>query len=54
MLGGAYVEAKTAALESRLRTLHPYDVPEFLIIRVAGGSPEYLSWLSASTIPDQC
>jgi len=38
-------EARTAALESRLRSLHPYDVPEFLIIRIAGGSPEYLSWL---------
>ncbi|MEP6782986.1 MAG: divalent-cation tolerance protein CutA [Acidobacteriota bacterium] len=42
-------EARTAALEIRLRSLHPYDVPEFLIIRIAGGSPEYLAWLSSST-----
>lgn len=42
-------EDRTAALESRLRSLHPYDIPEFLIVRIAGGSPEYLSWLSDST-----
>jgi periplasmic divalent cation tolerance protein len=39
-------EAQVSALESRLRSLHPYDTPEFLIIKVAGGSPEYLAWLA--------
>jgi periplasmic divalent cation tolerance protein len=33
------------ALRARFRDLHPYEVPEFLVISVADGSPEYLSWL---------
>jgi periplasmic divalent cation tolerance protein len=41
-------EAQLAALETRLRSLHPYEVPEFLVIRIAGGSPEYLAWLAES------
>ncbi|WP_026376182.1 divalent-cation tolerance protein CutA [Aestuariibacter salexigens] len=28
--------------------LHPYDVPEWMIIIVAGGSEDYLSWLDNS------
>jgi periplasmic divalent cation tolerance protein len=41
-------DAQVAALESRLRSLHPYEIPEFLVIRIAGGSPEYLAWLAES------
>lgn len=37
------------ALQTRLHQLHPYDVPEFLVIAVDGGSPAYLQWLVAST-----
>ena len=36
------------ALEERLRQLHPYDVPEFLVLPVAGGSAAYLGWLRES------
>ena len=36
-------------LEARLKVLHPYDVPEFVLIEIAGGSSDYLSWLSDST-----
>ena len=32
-------------LQERVHELHPYDVPEFLVIDVAGGSDGYLSWL---------
>jgi periplasmic divalent cation tolerance protein len=28
---------------------HPYEVPEFVAWPVAEGSPEYLSWVEAST-----
>jgi periplasmic divalent cation tolerance protein len=42
--------ARVSALEARLRTLHPYDVPEFLVLPVDSGSTDYLSWLSASTV----
>jgi periplasmic divalent cation tolerance protein len=34
-------------LERRLTELHPYDVPEILVLTVAGGSEAYLKWLAA-------
>ena len=34
-----------SALESALRELHSYDVPEFLILDVNSGSQPYLEWL---------
>ncbi|HEX6163703.1 MAG TPA: divalent-cation tolerance protein CutA [Vicinamibacterales bacterium] len=36
-------------LESRLRELHPYDVPEFVVIPIVEGSAGYLAWLTEST-----
>ena len=36
-------------LEKRLKALHPYDVPEFVVIPIVEGSHEYLSWLSENT-----
>lgn len=41
--------ARVEALYARLRALHPYDVPEFLVIDVAAGAGPYLDWLAAST-----
>jgi periplasmic divalent cation tolerance protein len=37
------------ALESRLRALHPYDLPELIVIAVAAGSEEYLQWVADET-----
>lgn len=36
------------ALEARLHSLHSYQTPEFLVLRVESGSPAYLDWLHAS------
>jgi periplasmic divalent cation tolerance protein len=36
-------------LERRLHEMHPYDLPEFLVLRVAQGSAEYLKWVTSST-----
>ena len=41
--------ARLPALERRLHELHPYELPEFLVIPVQQGSEGYLKWLSAST-----
>ena len=37
------------ALEARIRTVHPYDVPEFVVIPITQGSATYLSWLAENT-----
>lgn len=37
---------RTAALERRLRQLHPYDVPEFIVLEIADGSAAYLRWIA--------
>jgi periplasmic divalent cation tolerance protein len=42
---------RVEALEARFHELHPYDVPEFLVIAVTGGSPAYLAWLGDSVKP---
>jgi len=39
---------RVAALAARLRELHPYEVPEFLVLRVSEGSDAYLRWLRDS------
>ena len=40
-------------LERRLGELHPYDVPEFLILPIKGGSAMYLEYVASSTQPEQ-
>ena len=36
-------------LEVRIKALHGYEVPEFLVIGVLDGSREYLSWIAETT-----
>jgi periplasmic divalent cation tolerance protein len=40
---------RVAALAERIRELHPYEVPEFLVTPVVTGSDDYLAWLREST-----
>ena len=40
---------RLAALERRVRELHPYEVPEFLVVPVQSGTDAYLQWLVAQT-----
>ena len=42
---------RVAALGARIRALHPYEVPEFVVIPIVQGSADYLSWLSQNTKP---
>ncbi len=36
---------RVPALETRLAQLHPYELPEFLVVSIAGGSEAYLDWI---------
>ena len=36
-------------LEKELGALHPYEVPEFLVLPVEAGSRDYLSWVRSAT-----
>jgi len=41
--------ARVKALEHRVRELHSYQTPEFLVLAVTEGSQGYLEWLAAET-----
>ncbi len=32
----------------KLRSLHPYEVPEIVCVNISQGLPDYLRWLSES------
>jgi periplasmic divalent cation tolerance protein len=40
---------RLAALETRLRALHPYELPEFVVVSVDDGSAAYLQWITDET-----
>jgi periplasmic divalent cation tolerance protein len=40
---------RVPALRARLNELHQYEVPEFIVLPVSGGSDEYLRWIREST-----
>jgi periplasmic divalent cation tolerance protein len=40
-------------IESRLRELHSYEVPELVAVRIGEGAQPYLDWLLASTRDSQ-
>src|ERR1041385_3374374 len=37
------------ALWQRVRELHPYEVPEFVVIPIVDGNQAYLQWIADST-----
>ena len=39
---------KVEALRARVLELHPYDVPEFVVLPVEAGSEAYLKWIESS------
>ena len=36
------------ALEARVRELHPYETPEFLVVAVTAGGDAYVRWVAES------
>jgi periplasmic divalent cation tolerance protein len=41
--------ARVAALKTRIHELHEYEVPEFIVMPIVGGSEAYLNWIREST-----
>ena len=44
---------RVVTLWERVRELHPYDVPEFIVLPVVDGNDAYLRWRSATEL-DGC
>ncbi len=40
-------------LETSMRDLHPYDVPELLALPAAEGLNDYLTWVRTETAPEE-
>lgn len=38
-------------LQQRIVALHPYELPEVILVETAGGLPAYLGWVAAGTAP---
>lgn len=36
-------------VEARVKALHSYQIPELIVLSVAGGSADYLGWARAET-----
>src|SRR5881392_3330849 len=41
-------EDRQAAFQEKLRSLHPYEVPEIIFVPVTNGLPDYLRWVAES------
>jgi periplasmic divalent cation tolerance protein len=44
------VSGRIDPLIARIRELHPYDLPEMIVIPITGGNPPYLDWLRSETV----
>lgn len=40
---------RVPAVQARLAELHPYELPEFVVLAVADGSTAYLAWVQGET-----
>ena len=38
-------EDRLPTFQERLRSLHPYEVPELICVKIDSGSPDYLRWV---------
>ncbi len=40
--------SRYAAVQSRIKELHSYEVPEIIALPIAAGLPQYLNWVQAN------
>jgi periplasmic divalent cation tolerance protein len=43
-----------SAFQEKLRSLHPYEVPEIIFVPISSGLPEYLRWVAQNCGGDPC
>jgi periplasmic divalent cation tolerance protein len=43
------IESRVQDVESAIRSRHPYDVPEIIVVEISGGYAPYLAWIAEST-----
>ena len=41
-----------AAIEEEFKTVHPYEVPELIVVPIVAGSEPYLAWLRGELRPE--
>ena len=41
--------ARFTAFQEKLKSLHPYDVPEIICVPISDGLPQYLRWVVDNT-----
>jgi periplasmic divalent cation tolerance protein len=39
-------EDRQSAFQEKLRSLHPYEIPEIIFVPISNGLPEYLRWVA--------
>jgi periplasmic divalent cation tolerance protein len=44
--------ARLPALQARIESLHPYELPEIVAVEVASGLPRYLAWALRESAPE--
>ena len=42
---------RAAKLQQRIVALHPYELPEVILVETAGGLAAYLGWVASETAP---
>lgn len=45
--------ARVETLRARVVSLHPYEVPEFVVLAVDGGLDAYLAWIRTEVSPTE-
>jgi periplasmic divalent cation tolerance protein len=41
-------EVRQSEFQEKLRSLHPYEVPEIIFVPISDGLPEYLRWVTSN------
>jgi periplasmic divalent cation tolerance protein len=45
-------EDRQLTFQEKLRSLHPYEVPEIIFVPISNGLPEYLRWVTENCMPN--